>query len=155
MANLIPVHKAEIKRIISNTIWQGKTFAQYESEGFNHILKYWTNKPDIFPSIQIIHFGQTTQVIDTAENYETNIYQIRIAENFQTEDFENTQTTIEELISLLIETLANNQNKTNSLWEDLRIIKTGEYQSASTSTIVFREIQIEIFNTKTRTPSYV
>jgi hypothetical protein len=156
MANLIPIHKTKLKDILSQISWtNNKTFDKLEDEGFKHILKYWTNKPPVYPSIQIIHAGQTTEVFDTAENWETNTYQIRIAQNFDISDFEIIQEETEELVSLITEILANNQNKTNNIWEDLRVEKTGEYSSSSNSTIVFRDIIIQIKNTKTRTPSYV
>jgi len=152
MTNLIPIHKARIKEILNPIIWNGLTFAQREADGKTAILTFMSFKTEIFPQIQIIHDKQKAYPSDTAYNNEENNYIIRILNTYT--ESERSQTDTEELLSLIIETLANNQNNTNDTWEDLRILESSEYKVEPNGLAIFKDIKIMVKNTKIRTPNY-
>lgn len=152
MTNLIPIHKARIKQILNSIVWDGATFEEKENEGKSKIRTFMSFDIQTFPEIQIIHDKQKTYPTDTSDNTEENNYIIRILNTYN--DLERSQNDTEELLSLINETLANNQNSTNATWEDLRILESSSYQSDPNGLTIFKDIKILVKNTKNRNPNY-
>lgn len=154
MANLIPQHKAKLKQILETINYGGATFEQKKEQGQEYIKTFFTNTFDLFPNIIIFHKTKTSQVYDTAENLEINTYTIRVSNRFQ-DGKEGQESDIDELVSLITDALVNNYAKANDTWENLTNIKVDEYRSPENSTYFYKDITIDLWNTQTRTPTYL
>lgn len=152
MANLIPIHKAKLKQILNLLVWDGATFEQKSLDGKNQIKTFFTSNFDFFPSILIFHKTKTSEVKDTAYNLEINSYIIRVINRFQ-DGKEAQENDIDELVSLITDTLVNNYAKTNNEWENLTNIKVDEYKANDQNTYFYKDITIELWNTQTRSIS--
>ncbi len=151
--NYIPVHKAELKRILNLVVWDGQSFGSRETAGHIHIYTNNISELSVFPTILVAHQKVSIRIQDTGTNLYANIYRIRLLTSYS-DNSVMAEEALEELTSLIAEKLSDYMAGDNSTWENLMFSDGSEIQQYADG-LLCKDVMISVTNEVNRKNNYL
>lgn len=141
-------HKTELKKLIDTVSWDGKTFADYESEGDKRVFDYEESNLSGFPSIRILTGSITREPKSNVVDRVFSQYQVQIFFSF-VDDIKAAESDIDTLAGDILDKLANAPIHDNNKWIEINSQLEAKLKAAFENS-VYKEITVTTRNEKTR-----